>query len=234
MRSSDSDDAVSLCRQTHRTEIPEVLLNQAARVFVALSVACTLLVASGQGATHANLQNPWSRAAVWDQPDNWFDDLQRDCGSPPFLSPERAEDLACIADAMRAMGADAEAVRFFAATKQFLLHFDERGTVDLGVAGAPWFNMNRPMLVFLNGEPSIISLFDVVAGANVAPVDFGQPFPWPEYGRVEGTSDLLGGGQQILVSIPLRECRACPDVGQMLIRLRFNGAGVLQGVDVLP
>src|SRR6266545_5000578 len=191
-----------------------------ARVLAALFISAAIALTGEFHSANANLQNQWSDAAVWGQPDNWFQVLDQDCGFPVSLSPARPDDFACIVKAMSASGADPEAISFFAATQTFLLQFDEQGRVDLGVAGAPWINMNRPAIVFLNGEPSVITLFEVVAETYAA--ESGGPLPWPEYAQVEATAELVGGGQQIRVSMPLRECRACPDVGQLMILVGFD------------
>src|SRR5687767_5502956 len=123
--------------------------------------------AAGTGSHASSLQaRPYSSAAIWSI-DEHQPELEVWCGRPVFeLSPERSsEDMGCIARAMRETGASPGAVRFFETTKMFLRAFQPLGTVDLGTASAPWFNMGRGNLFFLNGSPEAVSIFDVTPSA---------------------------------------------------------------------
>jgi hypothetical protein len=160
------------------------------------------------------------------------------------LKPDNPLHAGCILEVMRDAGASAAALRFFESTKMFLGGFQELGTVDLGSASAPWFNMGRGEAVFLNGLPSALPIhtaFDVRPEAwQSAP---GYPellrtwprvFPWPEYARLAGSEMLLDGSQWIALEFPMRECRACPTAAWMPVVFQFGGSGRLVARDVLP
>lgn len=54
-----------------------------------------------------------------------------------------------------------EAKRLFETAELFLLDFEERAIVDVGLASAPW-SMGRSQLLLMNGSPSGISIFDII------------------------------------------------------------------------
>jgi hypothetical protein len=134
-------------------------------------------------------------------------------------------------------GASPEAVQLFEATRLFLLEFQERGTVDVGLASAPWFNMGRSQILLLNGTPSVISIFDLVPRdwhTNPAYAAYSGALTWPEYGAVEDSETLPEGGQRMLVHVALRDCRACPDLALMRLALTFDADGAVSEESLLP
>lgn len=194
-----------------------------------------LAVSAAYHAPVAHAQPAWSSKGVWDGPSDSLE-LVRGCGRESrFPDPAHPEDRACIANAIRGSGGSDQAVRFFEATEEFLRSFTERGRVDLGFASAPWFNMGRGHIVFLNGSPSVIYMHDVVPkNWNEHPDYAGPAFPWSEYARVLDPALLPDGRQQMLAALSMRECRACPEVGEMRILLTFGTDGALQSGELLP
>jgi hypothetical protein len=199
-------------------------------------VAGLILAAWAAGHAPAALaQSAWSSEAVWDGPSDSLE-LVRGCGRESrFPDPVHPEDRACIVNVIRESGGSDQAVRFFEAADEFLRSFTERGAVDLGFASAPWFNMGRGHIVFLNGSPSIIYMNEVVPkNWNEHPDYAGPAFPWSEYAHVLDPTLLPDGRQQMLAALSMRECRACPEAGEMRILLTFGADGALQSAELLP
>jgi hypothetical protein len=191
------------------------------------------------------LPAPTAPAARWDASTVWqysspatMAAWQQACSSrtPSSLN----ENDPCIVAAMRAAGASQSAIDFFQAYKYFLFSFNERGRVDHGQGGAPWFNMGRPTPhLFLNGTPDIIDADvpnDYKTNASYAGLLAREPsaFPWLEYGTLTGSSMLAGGVQVLVIEYPLRICRACPDLGYIPVSYPFDSQGRLGTVQTLP
>ena len=190
----------------------------------------------------------YSEAATW----NWFDDgnqaaVKSRCRRSSMLGlnpQENPGDAGCVVAAMRATGASADAIRFFETTHLFLVRFHEAGRIDTGTAGAPWSDMGRGELVFLNGSPSVIPLgfalsvteeswktapaYDDVRQRNP------QAFPWINHSGLDKNEALPDGSQRFTVLIPLRDCRACKAVATMPVVLTFDSDGVVAAKEILP
>lgn len=173
--------------------------------------------------------------------------MNRRCGVAMLIDirpEEHATHMGCIVAAMRDTGASPEAIRFFEATRYFLVRFEEAGRIDIGLAASPWLDMGRGEMVFLNGSPSAILLsfaFDFSDSAweslpAYAEVKRRAPnaFPWPVNATAQANEALADDRQRITMAIPLRDCRACPNVASMPIAFTFDAAGVLLTRDILP
>jgi hypothetical protein len=200
----------------------------------AIAAGCCVVVgaASGGSARASTAQQLYSSATVWEShaPDRSTALLDQ-CGVEPiWLSPDDPRDAGCVVRAMRQTDASPDAVQLFEATRLFLLEFQERGTVDVGLASAPWSNMGRSQILLLNGTPSVISIFDLVPRdwqTDPAYAAYLGVLTWPEYGAVADSEMLADGSQRMLVHVLLRECRACPDLALMRLALTFDTDGGL-------
>ena len=221
------------------------------RVGIALvAVVVTIVLAASVGASTAGAQGDqvYSDAATW----NWFQEENQAAVSARCqiqfmgaLSPrDNPGHAGCIVAAMRSTGANEAAIRFFETTQLFLAEFEEAGRIDLGHAGAPWSDMGRGEMVFLNGSPSVIPLgFALDLGDDAfknapAYADIRQrypnAFPWSNHASLHGNDTLPGGSQRFTGVMPLRDCRACEAVAAMPVALTFDASGVLVVRDILP
>ena len=130
----------------------------------------------------------------------------------PLREPKTAGDEACILGSMRTEGA-AAAADFFAVHRWFLSAFEERGRVDTGYVAAPWFDDVLPS----TWQATNASFVSAVGGA-----------PWTTYAKVE-TATATPGGQRLVISYPLRQCRACGDLGYLRLQVDFDAAGNMVG-----
>jgi hypothetical protein len=204
--------------------------------------------AAGAAAPAAQGDQTYSDAATW----NWFREENQAAVSTRCqiqfmgaLNPgENPGHAGCIVAAMRTTGANEAAIRFFETTRLFLAEFEEAGRIDLGHAGAPWSDMGRGEMVFLNGSPSVIplgfaldlgddSFKDAPAYADIRQ-RYPNAFPWSNHAGLHANDALPGGSQRFTVVIPLRDCRACEAVAIMPVALTFDAAGVLVARDILP
>ena len=132
---------------------------------------------------------------------------------------------------MRTEGA-AAAADFFAVHRWFLSAFEERGRVDTGYVAAPWFDMSRPQPVFLGSDPPMLMFDDVLPSTwqatNASFVSAVGGAPWTTYAKVE-TATATPGGQRLVISYPLRQCRACGDLGYLRLQVDFDAAGNMVG-----
>lgn len=221
------------------------------RAIIALAVAVGVAGAGLGAATAApTMQDAgiYSEAALWSPLAEPFTAaMNARCGVAMLIDlrpDEHATHLGCIVAAMRDASASPEAIRFFETTRYFLVRFEETGRIDVGLAASPWLDMGRGELVFLNGSPSAILLtfaFDFSDDAweslpAYAEVKRRSPnaFPWPVNATVQANEMLPDDRQRITMLVPLRDCRACPNVASMPIAFTFDAAGVLQTRDVLP
>jgi hypothetical protein len=200
--------------------------------------------ADAADAQSAAQSRPYSGAAIW----QWNDhraELEAWCDQAMYeLDPDaRPEDRECIQQAMRQTGATPEAIRFFRFTQMFLISFEPLGVVDLGTASAPWLNMGRGHLYFINGSPEAVSIFTVTPedwetdpsySALLAGAPRFSPFPWPGYARPTANANLDDGGQRVRIEYPMQECRACPVAVYMPVLFTFDPQGRLTGARVLP
>jgi hypothetical protein len=179
----------------------------------------------GSPATSGGAPSEWNAAAVWDE-EGYAEAVVQECGGP---DPECGRRLAIE------RGASPEAVAFLDAYEYFLTAFEERGTVDTGVIAAPWANMNRPELVFLNGD------FGLSGPEPLLPDDWEEELPedapqggllWREEAvLVEATDEA--SGQRFRVELPYRECRACPDFGHLVVDYAFDDTGAFSSAEVV-
>ena len=190
----------------------------------------------------------YSETSTW----NWFQDENKTAVSArcqmQFMGAMRPEEnpghAGCIVAAMRTTGASAEAIRFFETTHLFLTDFHEAGRIDLGHAGAPWSDMGRGEMVFLNGSPSVVPLGFALSLTEESwknvPAYYDvrqrnpQAFPWPNHAGLDTNDPLPDGSQRFIVLIPLRDCRACKAVATMPVALTFDSGGVLVAKEILP
>lgn len=182
----------------------------------------------------------WDGSAVY-LADNEI--LQSACGREAFaLNPSiDGGQGTCILQAMAESNAGQPAMEFFRETSQFLTTFEEAGSVDFGAASAPWFNMSRPSPIFLNAQPDILGVSQVVpavweqderyAAIVQRALDvYGERIGvWAEYARITSL-----GNEEFLVSYPLQSCRACAIRARLEVRLTFDTDGVLIDQAVLP
>ena len=171
---------------------------------------------------------PWNEQATWTPT---LDELLP-CGEPAALFPEDdSEEAPCIS--ALAEEVDPSVADFFGATDKFLFEFDGRPGIDVGRAGAPWFNMGRGELVFLNASPDVIFAAEYVPDTwAIAPqyrdaLDDGLITAWFEYWSVESREPEQDGGETFVIAYALQECRACPVVGTLRVSYRFNAHRVL-------
>lgn len=173
----------------------------------------------------------WNEEATWTP---IFDELVS-CGEPTALNPEddlaAASCISALADKAGPAVAD-----FFEATDQFLFDFEGRSGIDVGHAGAPWFNMGRGELVFLNASP------DVIFAAEHVPITWsiaqqyrevvgdGLISAWFEYWSVESHTLEAAGGETFVIAYTLQECRACEIVGTLRVSYRFDADRALSDV----
>ena len=152
---------------------------------------------------------------------------------------------ACFDEAVA--GESPEAIAFLHRHGQFLAGFEEVGVVDLGTVGAAWVNMGRGEPAFLNGAASMVPVTWLLFGDNQRPYEEWlaqpayadaiaghDPIPWAEYTTIEPGATAAEGGQTFIVSIPLRDCRACADLATIRAEYRFDAAGALFEVALLP
>jgi len=208
--------------------------------FAALG-AGSLRAAGAHSAAASQSQSIYSSTTIWEweasqAADHW-NALVEQCGVEPIqLNPDDPRDAGCVVRAMRGTGASPDAVQLFEMSKLFLLAFEERGTVDSGVASAPWFNMGRPQTVLLNGTPSVISIFNLLPSdwqAEPGYAAYEGALAWPEYSRLQESQVFPDGSQRLLISVVLRACRACPDLALMPLALTFDNDGVLTAITPL-
>ena len=214
------------------------------RLLVLIALACLLLAAacsSDDGKSSAGRETPAAGASAvanrWDAATVWPYSApataaawQQACGgrTPSSIS---ANDP-CVLAAMRASNADPSAVDFYQSQGYFLASFSERGRVDYGQGGAPWFNMGRPTpQLFLNGSPDIIEapLTDDYKTNPTYAALLGREArasPWLEYGVLRGVT-AQGGRQVFTIEYPLRACRACEDLGYLPVTYPFDAQGRL-------
>ncbi len=176
---------------------------------------------------------PWNEDATWIPS---FDELLP-CGEPIALYPEDDPEAAsCITALAEEVGPNV--ADFLEATDQFLFEFDGRPGIDVGRAGAPWFNMGRGEMVFLNASPDVIFAAEhVPVNWSVAPqyrdaIGDGLIVAWFEYWSVESQTTAADGGESFVIEYPLQECRVCPAIGTLRVRYRFDADRALSGVEV--
>lgn len=182
----------------------------------------------------------WDASAVY-EPD--YEIIGSACGEEPFLLNPSTDDgqRSCILQVMRESNASQQAVEFFEETSQFLVAFEEAGRVDFGAASAAWFNMSRPMPLFLNARPDILDVSQVIPTVweqderYAAIVQQASDFydesigVWPEYATITPLEN-----EEFLVSYPLHSCRACEPRARLQVRLTFDTHGVLIDQSLLP
>jgi hypothetical protein len=145
----------------------------------------------------------------------------------------------CIVNEAEASGAPKEAVAFFWQHAFFLGSFEEEGRVDWGLLWHPIYNQTRPEPAFLNGPLPVLTVRDALGDVKdlvpeaVTYVEGilaytegaeGALMVWPEYSSLKS---VIGGasGQTFVVSIPLKQCRACPTERELVAGFVFDGAG---------
>jgi hypothetical protein len=176
-----------------------------------------------------------------------LDQAARDCGlsETADLNADDPQQADCILAALRAGGASDQAQKLFTDTHLLLktfVHIDGLGPIDVGVATVPWVNMNRGQIVFLNGNPSAVSLFSIVGLPKVflrmpdhdALVHrYPGVGPWFEYSEVGISQPMSDGGEMIVLNVPLKLDRPSPPVAWMPLEFTFDAGGTLVSVDPL-
>ncbi len=175
----------------------------------------------------------WSSRSVWNYDASVIDAA---CATPAFL----VTDITCAVNGMTQSGANPSAAEFLRQTHYFLIQFDEAGSIDTGIAETPWTNMSRPEIVFLNGDPDVLFVNQLVPttwqdDARYAALitqahglgDFLAV--WPEYAHF-----TQAGDGQFVVSYPLQTCRACGVYALLRVALQFDSHGELVKQDILP
>lgn len=192
---------------------------------------------------HVQGQRTYTDAAQWSLD---FEELATHCGvtDAAALKPDDPVQADCILDDMRQSGASAQAQRFFQDTHYFLSDFRPLSpVVDFGHAYAPWIDMSRPQPVFLNDSPVVIwPDYDYTAFTDLQndPLYSGffarhpVAFPWPTYASLCLSAYGPSGGQLVTLSEPIRECRACDDLGNLLVTFTFDPSGAVTSTDVGP
>ena len=173
----------------------------------------------------------------WDEDATWtpiFDELLP-CGEPIALHPEDDPEAArCISALAENVGPGV--ADFFEATDQFLFDFEDRPGIDVGLAGAPWFNMGRGELVFLNASPDVIFAAEhVPSNWSIAPqyrdaIGDEPIVAWFEYWSVKSQTTAGDGAESFVIAYPLQECRVCPAIGTLQIRYEFDADRALSAV----
>ena len=167
-------------------------------------------------------------------PDVW----EQACGVPlPALPPGSID---CTETVMRQLGADQSAIDFLRQHGYLLSSFEEQGRIDYGRGSAPWFNMSRPtQQLFLNGDPAVIEVGAIPdhwqSEPSYVPVVANDPtlFPWTEYGQIVA-QDEAGGVLTFEIAYPLRDCRACQNIGFVVMAYDFDAEGHLTAERLLP
>ncbi len=144
----------------------------------------------------------------------------------------------CVVQVMQQAGANQQAIDFYKQNGYFIRVFQEKGRVDYARGSAPWINMGRDtQQLFLNGSPPLQELSSMTPlvpsatnwkqDARYAPLAQQEPDadPWTEYGELVKSSTAPDGTQSFELSIPLMRCRACPDIGQLILDLDFDSSG---------
>ena len=189
------------------------------------------------GSASPSASAPPASGERWNEETAWTPvaDELLPCGEPGALAPEDDPDAASCISALAAE-VDPSAADFFDATDQFLFEFDGRPGIDVGRAGAPWMNMGRGKLVFLNASPDVIFAAEHVPDTwDVAPqyrdaLDDGLITAWFEYWSVESRELEEDGGETFVIAYALQECRACPVVGTLRVSYRFDADRVLSDI----
>ncbi|WMJ70387.1 hypothetical protein [Stenotrophomonas sp. 24(2023)] len=183
-------------------------------------------------AADSNLR--WSDAVVWDG------DLNA------CRQGDNAATRDCLRDAMRAGGASADAI----AAAQQLSSAGELAYVTawhehdgLGVATVEYpFRANTnegTRLVDAQGkriDVDAVQLDDTLrADPAVKAILDAHPQATPfAPAQSAGASPLDGGGIRLLYRTPLRDCHACPDVGQLQVAYDFDAKRTFIGQQVVP
>ena len=178
-----------------------------------------------------------SQATVWQVSEAHMREIAAclPSGSGIVTGPQSAGQRSCVESAMTRNGASESAVTVFRVTNQFLVGFNEAGTVDVGHVTAPWVNMGRATLVFLHAGrvTPVAQLFTTDWTRDPSYRGFGSVSAWWEYARLTG-SRTSSAGQQIEFEVPLRTCRACDDAAYLRVSFGFDREGMPTGTTVMP
>ncbi|MEN5286386.1 hypothetical protein ABE494_10655 [Stenotrophomonas lactitubi] len=176
----------------------------------------------------------WSEAVVWDG------DLNA------CRQGDSAATRDCLRDAMRSGGASADAVT---AAEQlstggelaYVTAWHEHDGLGVATVEYPFrANTNEgTRLVDAAGrriDVDAVQLDDTLrADPGVQEVLKAHPQATPfAPAQAAGTAALDGGGIRLLYRTPLRDCHACPDVGQLQIGYDFDGKRNFIGQQVVP
>lgn len=152
-----------------------------------------------------------------------------------YTTCENITDVSCMNGIVQGAGVSPQALSFWQNNRAFLISFQDFGAVDYGAISSPTANMARPEPVFLNGS------FGVKYLGTLVPKDWqSQPsyaglsgviIAWSEYATLTKQSSV-GTSQTFTVALPIRQCRACADLGNLNLEITFD-AGALHGVQVL-
>ncbi|AWH54602.1 hypothetical protein C1924_16150 [Stenotrophomonas sp. ESTM1D_MKCIP4_1] len=176
----------------------------------------------------------WSESVVWDG------DLNA------CRQGENNATRDCLAEAMKSGGASADAV---AAAEQlstggelaYVTAWHEHDGLGVATVEYPFrANTNEgTRLVDAGGkriDVDAVQLDDTLrADPSVQAVLAAHPQATPfAPAQASGTAPLDGGGIRLLYRTPLRDCHACPDVGQLQIGYDFDGKRNFIGQQVVP
>ncbi|MBK0027455.1 hypothetical protein IAE57_14905 [Stenotrophomonas sp. S48] len=176
----------------------------------------------------------WSESVVWDG------DLNA------CRQGENSATRECLAETMKSAGASADAV---AAADQlstggelaYVTAWHEHDGLGVATVEYPFrANTNEgTRLVDAGGkriDVDAVQLDDTLrADPGVQAVLAAHPQATPfAPAQAAGTAPLDGGGIRLLYRTPLRDCHACPDVGQLQIGYDFDGKRNFIGQQVVP
>ncbi len=142
---------------------------------------------------------------------------------------------ACLDGVVADSGASDAVKNFWQQHQAFLVDFEEHGMVDYGSVSSPTLNMARPEPVFLNGDFGLQYLSELVPQdwqSQPSYASLGDVIAWAEYGTL-ADAQTSGNEQTFTVQIPIRECRACADLGDLGLKISFQN-GSLANTEVLP
>ncbi len=200
-------------------DLPQSLQPHAPEVFTPPPGAFVLL----------NPEVPLGEAAVWSGSGSVAEACRAPAGSG------RTEPTSCLAESLKAAGAGSPAVSASewlstSGDPGYLSGWRREGPIGIAVVTRPLrANTNvETVLVPPTGAPFFIDEAPAVGFENNAvwsgfKAQNPNAFPVPPLELVASERHLLGW--RLVYGVPLRDCRACEDVGRMLIAYDFDSSG---------
>lgn len=217
------------------------------RLSLALCAALVgLLVGPGLWTGRAGASHPggWEvgPAAVW------VPDLEDPFWSAVEACPQWGAFSDCVRAAMVEAGAPAEAIRFAEAHWTWLLEsFQEAGRVDVGYVLDRWLANDNSQAVFLNGQPPVLFLADLVGRVSLEQhplyrlLEMAFPqgdrpvglFIWPGHQRYLGVYLPAEGGQRFFFDFDVVDgCHACLTGFTARVNFDFSPDGSYTGASL--